>query len=151
MGAGIGAEAAERVRKMREEDATRIAQLDRDDRIFNAESIPFFEAVASLLRENAVSFNADLNLEGKNALTFVFHPGLIELGKQTNPTLLRRAVHLQPNHEVMVRTETLIHYRVGTKQEKWRFAVEHGELLLNGMSVLECATALFEGIAEAFR
>jgi hypothetical protein len=132
-------------------DAVRIAQCDRDLRILESECVPFFEAVTALLKEGVASFNIDLGLEGRGALTFVSHPSLIELGKGTNPTLLRKVMHLQPSREVIVRTDTSVHYRVGTKQEKWRFTVEHGELLLNGMNVLESAEALFDGVAEAFR
>ncbi|MGB9408614.1 MAG: hypothetical protein WCA89_13840 [Terracidiphilus sp.] len=151
MSAGIGAETAHKVKKMWEAEAVWTAQRDRDERVLSSECVPFFEAVAILLKENVASFNFELGLEGNNELTFVSHPGLIELGKRTNPTLLRKVVHLQPSQEVIIRTDTSIYYRVGVKQEKWRFNVEHGELLLNGRNVLECADALFDGIAESFR
>jgi hypothetical protein len=150
MSTGIGAEAAQKVRQMRDTDTTQSAQREQDQRIFDSKCIPFFEEVTALLKESIASFNSELGLEGDNALTFISHPGLIELGKRTYPTLLRKVVHLQPSEEVIVRTDTSIPYRVGTKQEKWRFAVEHGELLLNRKNVIECAAAVFEGIAEAF-
>lgn len=151
MSAGIGAEAAERVRQMRKADSDRSAQQDRDERILKSECVPFFEAVTTMLKESADSFNLELGLEGREALTFVSHPGLIELGKKTNPTLLRKIVHFHPGKEVTIRTEASTHYRVGLKHEKWRFTVEHGELVLNGNNVLECADAMFNGVAEAFR
>jgi hypothetical protein len=151
MSAGIGSKTAQKVRQMWEADAAQVARQNRDERILSTECVPFFEAVASLVKENAASFNLELGLEDREALTFVSSSGLIEIGKKSSPTLLRKVVHFQANREVIVRTETLVHYRVGTKQEKWRFAVERGELLLNGRNVLECADALFEGIAEAFR
>jgi hypothetical protein len=150
MSAGIGAEAAQRVRKMQESVAAKAAQFDRDEAILKSECVPFFEAVSAVLKESATRFNAELNLEGRYALTFVSHPSLIELGKKTSPTLLRKVVHFHAGREVSIHTDVSDHYRVGLKQEKWRFTVERGELLLNGMNVLESAAALFEGIPEMF-
>jgi hypothetical protein len=146
-----GAKLAQEVLRLRSADAERAAARQREERVLATECVPFFEAITSLLRENVTTFNLELSLVGKDALTFVSSAGLIEIGKKSNPFLLRRAVHLQANQEVVVRTETSIHYRIGTKQERWRFTVEHEELLLNGKNVIECADALFEGVADAFR
>jgi hypothetical protein len=155
MGANTGNLEAQRVLRLRNADADRIAQLERDERILRTDPVCFFEAVAKVVGENSTSFNSDLGLVGDYALSFLSINGQIQLCKKASPLFLRKAIHFQTSQEVLVRTETINSYRNsyrhGVKEEKWRFTVEQGVLLLNGRNVLECADALFDGIAEACR
>ena len=132
-------------------DADRLAQQDRDERILRTDPVYFFEAMTKVVGENSASFNSNLELTGDYALSFAFTSSMIQLGKRASPLFLRKVIHSQASREVLVRTETINNYRHGVKEEKWRFTVEHGELLLDGKNVLECSEALFDGIAEVFR
>jgi hypothetical protein len=151
MGANTGNLEAQRVLRLRNADADRIAQLERDERILRTDPVSFFEAIAKAVGEISTSFNSDLELVADHAVSFVSNNGLIQLCKRASPLFLRKATHFQTSREVLVRTETINNFRHGEKKEIWRFTVEHGALLLNGRNVLECADALFNGIAEACR
>jgi hypothetical protein len=151
MSTNLGAQEAQRILSERNRDEARLTRQERDERILRTEPPDFFEAMAKCLEENVTSFNLEMSLSGEDELTFVYSSGMVQIGKRKNPFLLRKAIHLQMQREVTVRTETINHYRHGVKEEKWRFTVEHGELVLDGRNLLECADALFAGIADAFR
>jgi hypothetical protein len=142
---------AQKVLRLQRDDADRIAQQERDEGNLRTEPANFFEAITKSVGENSASFNSDLRLGGDYALTFVSSAGLIQLGKRANPFIFRKVIHFQAERKVVVRTETVTNRRHGVKEETWQFTVKHGELLLNGMNPLQCADALFSGLADAFR
>jgi hypothetical protein len=92
-----------------------------------------------------------MGLSGEDAATFSNSGGTVQIGKRQNPFVLCKAIHLLPQREVIVRTETINNRRHGVKKEKWRFAVERGELVLEGRNPVGCADALLAEIADAFR
>jgi len=152
MSANIGELEAQRILQKRQNDAERIARQNREDRILRDEPPLFFEAMGKCVEENIKSFNLAMGLSGDEALTFVYSSGLIEIGKRQKPFLLKKVILLQSSGEVTVRTRTISRtYQHGGSDETWRFDVEYGELTLNRKNLIECADALFAGVADAFR
>lgn len=152
MSANIGVLEAQRIMRERQGDADRLARQDRDDRILRTEPPVFFETMAACVGEYAKDFNGEIGVSGDDAMTFVSTTGLIELGKRRAPFLLRKVMLRQASNEVAIRTEKISRtYRRELSEEIWRFDVECGELTLNGRNLIECAEALFAGVADAFR
>jgi hypothetical protein len=52
---------------------------------------------------------------------------------------------------VLIRTEIVIGYQKGVKEEKWYFEIQDGELTPNRKNFAQCADLLFEGIPDSFR
>lgn len=151
MSTNLGAQEAQRIILERQRDADRIARQEREERTLQTEPPRFFEAMAGCLKDNAESFNQGLGVTGDDSLTFVYSSGLIQIGKRSNPFLLRKVMLRQAQSEVVVRTEIMNGYRRSVKEETWHFDIERGELRLEGKTVMECAESLFAGIPDAFR
>jgi hypothetical protein len=147
-----GAMEAQRIMRERRGDTDRLARQDRDDRILRTEPPVFFETMATCVGDNTKGFNQEIGLSGDDAMTFLYTSGMIQIGKRHAPFFLRKVMLRQASNEVVIRTEKLSRtYRREVSEEVWRFDVECGELTLNGKNLIECADALFAGIADSFR
>jgi hypothetical protein len=152
MSANIGVLEAQRIMRERQSDADRLARQDREDRILREEPPLFFDAMATYLGETAKSFNLTMGLSGDDAMTFLHTSGQIELGKRHRPFLRKKIVLDQFAGKVTIRTDTTSRmYRPAGKDETWNFDIVSGELALNRQNLIECAEALFAGVADAFR
>ena len=68
------------------------------------------------------------------------------------PVFIRKVILRQASKEVIVRTTIIRRHPPQEITEKtWRFSVEHGDLVLDGKNVIECADALLQGAEKAFR
>jgi hypothetical protein len=152
MGADTGTLEALRIMRERERDADRVTAQVRDDNILRTEPPLFVDAMAACEEEIVNNFNTTLGLSGDEAVTFIYANGIIEIGKRERPMLLKKAILLHARYRVIVRTQTLSRlYQPSAVEEIWRFDIKRGELTLNGKNLIECADALFVGVADAFR
>jgi hypothetical protein len=151
MSANLGELEAERILRARQNDADLARRQTREDRILDTEQPRFFDAMADDLEKTVKSFNLRMGLEGKDAVTFVHSGSEVQVGKSAKPFFLRKIMHHERTKEVFIRTEIIIGYQKGVKEEKWYFEIDGGELTLNHNNFAQCADLLFEGIPDTFR
>ncbi|MGA2049221.1 MAG: hypothetical protein ABSG96_16095, partial [Terracidiphilus sp.] len=111
-----------------------------------------FESLTRLTKDNLDSLNAEMRLVGDHAFTFTPAGCEFSFGRKLTPIFIRKVMFRQASREVIVRTTIIRRHPPQEVVEKtWRFGVEHGDLILDGKNVAECANALLCGVEKAFR
>jgi hypothetical protein len=133
-------------------DEARLSKRQTEDNIITSDSPQFFECLIGLTRENLESLNSEMHLVGDHAFTFTPAGCEFSFGRKLMPIFIRKVMFRQASKAVIVRTTTIRGYTPQEVKEKTlRFTVAHGDLVLDGKNVLECADAMINGIETAFR
>ena len=147
-----GSEAAERILNARVERANLLAWELRKAEILRADGPLFFQAMAEELRCYVEVFNLRLGMTGDEALTYRHNDGDVMLGKRYTPILIRKVLYNRPApNQVKVSTQVFRRKKKTVTEWIWSFDKEPGkDLLLDGLTFVECAHLLFDDIPELF-